>query len=355
MRISLLLAALVIATPVSAAPHHHAKKAPKHHAKKGGKDKKEMTPEQKEADRHFKAGVGLFGEQKFAEALAEFERAYEISPAPIVLYNIAGCHRELSQYGDAVKFYNRFLAEGEGKVPKDRLAAATTELAGILARIARVTVTVTPDGAAVSLDGDALGTMPGLEMPLIVAPGEHKLVAHLDGKLDGEKTIRVASGDTLDVALALADEPAPREHVETPVSSSGAATRTAPKHLSLAAGFGTNLQQVSTTGVPSIGLGVAIGSRLELAVDATFVAYAVIPSVRVRLAGDRVALHLIAAVPVAFTDGAMSQTFVAGAGGLGIRIRATPTLALYVNSFAAYAGKDHGTTFPAFVGGSIWF
>src|SRR5580765_8360612 len=87
---------------VAAAPH---KKAPP-----------KASKEQKEADRHFKAGVALYKEQKPAEALAEFERAYEIAPAPIVLYNIAACHRDLSHYGEAVKFYNRFLEEGQGKV-----------------------------------------------------------------------------------------------------------------------------------------------------------------------------------------------------------------------------------------------
>src|SRR5512147_1583179 len=97
--------------------------------------------EQAQADRYFKSGVQLFKEGKFSEALAEFTRAYEIAPHPLVLYNIAGCHRELSHYGEAVSFYERFLAEGKGQVPAARLTAAQTELDGILARIARVTVT----------------------------------------------------------------------------------------------------------------------------------------------------------------------------------------------------------------------
>ncbi len=46
-------------------------------------------------------------EAKYTEALAEFERAYEIAPHPLVLYNIASCHREMSHYGEAVKFYLR--------------------------------------------------------------------------------------------------------------------------------------------------------------------------------------------------------------------------------------------------------
>src|SRR2546423_659536 len=141
-----IILAVGLATPAPAAPHA-----------------KELTPEQKEADRHFKSGVALFGEQKFTEALAEFTRAYELAPAPIVLYNIAACHRELSHYGDAVKFYNRFLTEGAGKAPKDRLAAAKSELDVLLGRIAKITVAA-PDGAAIALDARPLGTMPDIEM-----------------------------------------------------------------------------------------------------------------------------------------------------------------------------------------------
>jgi hypothetical protein len=349
LSIALLLATLVAApTVVSAAPKK--KPAPKK------EPKKDQTPEQKDADHHFKNGVALFGEQKFGEALAEFERAYEIVPNPIVLYNIASCHRELSHYAEAVKYYNRFLAETEGKDgTAARLTAAKSELDGILSRIARVSVTV-PDGAAISLDGNALGTMPGLEMPLIVAPGEHKIVATLEGKRDAEKTVRVASGDDVKVELALVDAPAAKTIiVEKPVEPVHAAVVESPKHFRIDAGFGTNLQQVANTGVPDLGIGIAIGSRLELGVDVMLVAYAVMPSVRVRLAGDRTSLHLIGAVPIAFTDGNMSSTFAAGAGGLGVRIRATAAISLHLEAFASYAGSAHGTTFPAFVGGDVWF
>jgi hypothetical protein len=111
---------------------------------------------------------------------------------------------------------------------------------------------------------------------------------------------------------------------------------------------------VGTTGAPSVGFGVAIGSRLELRADVVLVAYAVMPSVRVRVAGDQVSLHLVGAVPINFTDNSMSSTFVAGAAGLAVRIRATPALALTLESLASFAAAPHGTTFPAFVGGELW-
>lgn len=308
-------------------------------------------PEQAQADRYFKSGVQLFKEGKFAEALAEFTRAYEIAPHPLVLYNIAGCHRELSHYGEAVSFYERFLAEGKGQVPAARLTAAQAELDGILARIARVTVTVNPDGATITVDGNPIGTL--VKMPLILSPGEHRIEATAAGRKTVERTIKVASSDELTVELSLDPLPTEKEDasrlVEHPV------VNRRPKRFALGAAFGTNLLRAGESGAPTLGLGVALTSRLELGVDAVLVAYAVIPQVRVRLAGDAVSVHLVAAAPIAITDDGMTSTFVAGAGGLGVRFRATPMLSFQLESMVSYAGKTHGTTIPTFLGGQLWF
>jgi hypothetical protein len=336
------------ATTADAKPRPRPKAPPKdQRAPKG--------PEAAQADRYFKSGVQLFKEGKFSEALAEFERAYEIAPHPIVLYNIAASHRELSHYGEAVEYYEKFLAEGKGQVPAARLTAAQTELDGILARIARVTVTVTPDGAALQIDGTAVSSL--AKMPLILPPGEHKLVATAPGHKDVERNVKVASGDELTVELSL--EALPPEPVKVPimiVEHPGRVFAPAkPKRLALGAAFGTNLLRAGDSGAPTLGLGVAIGSRLELGVDAVLVAYAVIPQIRVRLAGDAFSIHAVAAVPISITDDGMTSTFVAGAGGLGLRYRATASLSFQLESMVSYAGKTHGTTLPTFVGGQLWF
>ncbi len=316
------------------------------------------TPVQKEADRHFKSGVALFKEAKYAEALAEFERAYEIAPHPLVLYNIAGCHRELSRYSEAVTYYRRFLADGPGKVPTARLTAAQGELDGILARIARVSVTVTPELAGTTLTLDGAPLDPAV-MPLILPPGEHRFVAHAEGRRDAENTVRVASGDEVTVELTLGELPPP--WVDKPVLGDVAIVHPAPaparRRFALTAGFGTNLRRAreADTGAPSIGLDLALGSRLELGVDVVLLAYAVIPALRVRLAGERVSLHLIGAVPIAFTDEPMSETFVAGGAGLGLRYRPTSRLAFRLESYVAFAGEAHGTTVPTFLRGELWF
>lgn len=334
--------------PADARPKKQTKKPPPE-----GKDTA-ATPEQKEADRFFKSGVALYKEAKYAEALAEFERAYEIAPHPLVLYNIAGCHRELSQYAEAVKFYKRFLGEGKGQVPAARLTAAQAELDGILARIARVTVTATPDGAELFIDGAPLGTL--VEMPLIVSPGEHKLMARSPGRKDGERVVRVASGDELTVELNLVElPPEPATNLIDVANRPGTTTPARRGRFAIGASFGTNLRRIDDTGAPSVSLGVAIGSRLEIGAEVVLVAYAVMPSVRVRLAGDALSVHAIGAVPISITDDGMSETFVAGAIGLGLRYRPMPALAFRLESLASFAGGDHGTTIPAFLGGELWF
>jgi hypothetical protein len=332
-----------------------AKKEPKKKDPKADPPDKVPSSEQKEADRHFKSGVELYKEQKYTEALAEFERAYEISPHPLVLYNIAGCHRELSQYQQAVKFYKRFISEGKGQVPGPKLTTAQTELDQILARIARVTVTVSPDGATLLVDGQELGTL--VEMPIVLPPGEHRLVARMAGRTDAVRVIRVASGDELAVDLTTTEVPVTdptttdAPDVVTPLE-----TRTKPKRFAIGAGFGLDLREtIGDTGAPSIGIGVALGSRIVLGADAIIVAYAVMPSVRVRLVGDAFSVHAIAAMPIVFPEGEMSSTFIAGAGGLGVRYRPTPMLSFRLEGLASFAGGDHGTTFPAFVGGELWF
>ena len=310
---------------------------------------------QKEADRLFKSGVALFKEKKFGEALAEFEHAYAIAPHPLVLYNIAVCHRELSHYTEAVRYYRLFLADKSGKVPASRVTDAQTELGALLAQQASVTVIITPavSGAQLTLDGTPLDKP---AMPLILSPGEHQLIARAPGWRDYERTVRVVAGDTLAFELPLGKLPE--------VPSAGVATlepgaplvRPSPRSwLAVDAGFGMNLRRFGNTGAPSLGLGAAIGSRIGVGLDVVLVAYAVVPSVRVRVAGDALSLHVVGAVPIAFSDDPMAGNFVAIAGGLGVRYRATPRLAFRLESYVSLASKDQGMSVPTFLGGELWF
>jgi len=314
----------------------------------------ESTPNkllQREADRHFKSGVALYREAKYADALAEFERAYEIAPHPLVLFNIAECHRELLHYAEAVMSYRRFLADGNGRVPAARLATAQAELDALLALIARVTVTITPanEDAVLILDGKELDRP---VMPLVLPPGEHRLIARAAGRRDAARTMQLSAGDSLEIELELGE--LPRVTVERVVTVPAVPAPPGPS-LALDAGVGMNLRRLGKTGAPSVGFGAEIGSRFGVDVDFVLVAYAVIPSIRVRVIGDALSLHAIGAVPIALSSDPMSGSFVTAAGGLAVRYRLTPRLALHLESYVSFAGKDQDTAFPTFLGGELWF
>jgi hypothetical protein len=328
----------------------------------------------READRHFKTGVRLFDEGKYSEALAEFEQAYSLASHPLVLYNLAAAHRALSQYAQAVELYNRFLTEGKGVVRPRQLARGRRELNELLRLVARIDVTTKPEGATVSVDGRELGPTP-LEQALILGPGDHVVSATLDGHSPAERSVRVSAGDTLAVALALDEIPeeplapvggtapagprvAARDPGETTLDAEAGASlerEASPRRLSISASFGTNAREVDSTGAPVVGVAFTFADRFSIGVEAILIAFSAVPEVRVRLFGDVVSLHVVAAAPISFKDGDDTETFAAAAGGLGLRVRAHDRLSLRAEGWVSYAGSERGTTVPVFAGAELWF
>ncbi len=64
--------------------------------------KSEAAVHVKAADTHYKLG-------RFDEALAEYSAAYELFPAPPLLFNLAQCHRNLKHWERAVFFFEGYL------------------------------------------------------------------------------------------------------------------------------------------------------------------------------------------------------------------------------------------------------
>src|SRR5947207_2642735 len=51
----------------------------------------------------------LYALTRYAEALAEYERAFETRPLPGFLFNIGQCHRQLGRWEKAAYFYRAYL------------------------------------------------------------------------------------------------------------------------------------------------------------------------------------------------------------------------------------------------------
>lgn len=196
MRPELFLAAALFALPAAAA-----------------------TPAEKEAGRHFDKGLALYDQGNFEGALAEFEAAHALTHRFEVLFNIGVSDKRLFRYEAAVDALQGYLREGAGKVPADRRAAVQKELDDIRQVTAEVTITTSPEGARVTVDGLDLGVTP-FTRPRLLGPGHRVLLAEKDGFVTARKELTLVSGaaQTLELTLppiprtatiALSSSPAP--------------------------------------------------------------------------------------------------------------------------------------------------
>ncbi|MFO8072022.1 MAG: tetratricopeptide repeat protein [Polyangia bacterium] len=80
----------------------------------GGEEPEPETKKVADQDRelardHFEKGRDRFRAGRYREAIEHFELAYELAPAPEILYNIGRCHEELGEESNAVDNYEMYL------------------------------------------------------------------------------------------------------------------------------------------------------------------------------------------------------------------------------------------------------
>jgi hypothetical protein len=173
-----------------------------------------------EARDRFDRGLKLFNDGDNAGALAEFKRAYDLIPNPLVLYNIGLVYSAMGRPVQAVDALDRVLAT-QGALTGDRLARATQTRDDQAARIAKVSV-VTSVPATIELDNVEVGRTP-LTAPLSVAGGVHVVGAVASGYVPTRKEVTVASGATVDVKLELVEMQGRVAHVTVKTHLPGAA------------------------------------------------------------------------------------------------------------------------------------
>jgi hypothetical protein len=174
---------------------------------------------------HFRQGVQLYKETSFEAALAEFRKAYQLSPTFRVLYNIAQTYFELHDYVNAYETLKQYLQEGGKEITAGRRAEVDEMNRKLEERIARLEVIVSKDGADVRVDDISVGTSP-LKSPVLVNAGPRKVTAAKPGHDGITRLVTVSGAEKLKVVLEIPDpvaapvstaapsEPAPVEVTE---------------------------------------------------------------------------------------------------------------------------------------------
>jgi hypothetical protein len=161
--------------------------------------KKPDDAKRAEAKQRFDRGLELFDQGDNAGALAEFKRTYEILPNPMVLYNIGLVYAAMARPVDAVDALEPAISAG---LPAKQLDRAKATLADQQARIGRLMVKTTPEGARVEIDNVQVATTP-LTAPIRISEGSHIIGAVAEGFAVARKEVVVAGNSDASVELEL--------------------------------------------------------------------------------------------------------------------------------------------------------
>lgn len=170
-----------------------------------------------EARERFDRGLNLFEKGEHAAALAEFKRAFELIPNPVVLYNMGLVYAAMNRPVEAVDALDRFYAATGDKATVEQKHQGGKVRAEQAARIARLMV-VTNHPSTVELDGVEAGHTPMTE-PLAVPSGAHTITAIAPGFQPSRREVTLAGQVTETVSLALVPTETGAAHlaVTTPV------------------------------------------------------------------------------------------------------------------------------------------
>jgi tetratricopeptide (TPR) repeat protein len=113
----------------------------------------------------YDAGVEHFRAGRYADAIAEFNKAYRVAPNPVLVFNMARAFEELKDFGSATTFYKRYL-EMAPEAPDRRVVEESIRTLELLAARQEkpaqglLIVRSKPDGASVLINGRPAGSTP---------------------------------------------------------------------------------------------------------------------------------------------------------------------------------------------------
>jgi hypothetical protein len=150
----------------------------------------------------YEAAIALVNIGDFTHAIMKYWQAYDLSKDPRLLFDIAVSYRDLRAYAKMQSMLLRFEKEATGGISAEQKAEVDAALAAIHSLVGTVLVTVSEAGADVSVDAEPVGTTP-LSAPLALDLGKHTLRVNKNSFEPAERTIEIAGGNELSLAITL--------------------------------------------------------------------------------------------------------------------------------------------------------
>jgi hypothetical protein len=146
-----------------------------------------------EARFHDELGRQHYDAHRFDQALREFFEVARLAPSPRTTFNIAVCFDLLHREDDAYLFFREYMASDD--TDAERHTFATTALARLGARVARVSVTSQPSGAQIYVDQRDHGSYGATPRVLALPPGDHTITVERDGYRSVTVTVTARQGE----------------------------------------------------------------------------------------------------------------------------------------------------------------
>jgi hypothetical protein len=144
----------------------------------------------------------LAGASDYKGALVEFQRAYELSHNPRILYNVGVTEKLLTHYARAVDAWDKELREGSTQLTPSEVQELNNAIAIVRQFVTTIDVTANEPDATLSIDDYAVGKTPFVG-PVRIDVGKHTLKLAKEGFVDAVQPVEVASGAKTPVAFKL--------------------------------------------------------------------------------------------------------------------------------------------------------
>jgi hypothetical protein len=157
------------------------------------------------AKAEYEAGKILYQAKDFGNAIIKFEKTYELSRDPRLLWNIAICQKELRRYTRMLATIKKLLAEGGPMLNEQDKQDAAEIAKTVEAFVSPLKLTVNEPGAAVTIDGESVGTTP-LPGPVLVDVGTRSIRVTKKGFKERTESLLVGGGGEVALAIRLEKE-----------------------------------------------------------------------------------------------------------------------------------------------------
>lgn len=151
------------------------------------------------AQREFDRGIDALKGGRFQQAIEALEEAYRLGATSLALYNLGLAHQSLDNAPRAVETWESYLEAANPDLEQQTIDAVRREIQRITATFARFELSVEPDSAQITIDGEIAVPVAN---ELWVQPGSRRILITAQGFDPFEQSLVVQSGRfSLDIKL----------------------------------------------------------------------------------------------------------------------------------------------------------